>query len=86
MAEFARDWALWAQLGPLATQVTQLSELLDDTQAALGSDLMNAAVSAYGFLNQAETGALEEVRSAPGKRFERRSSAAATPAPVSAAA
>lgn len=81
VAEFARDWALWAQLGPVATQVTQLAELVDDTQIALGSDLMNAAVTAYGFLNQAETGGLEEVRAELGKRFEKRSSAgAATPA------
>ncbi len=76
VAEFARDWALWAQLGPLATQVTQLAELVDDTQIALGSDLMNAAVTAYGFLNQAEAGGLEEVRAELGKRFEKRSSAA----------
>ncbi len=88
VAEFARDWALWAQLGPLATQVTQLAELVDDTQIALGSDLMNAAVTAYGFLNQAEAGGLEEVRAELGRRFEKRSSAAAaTPAaPVAASA
>ena len=86
VAEFARDWALWAQLGPLVTQVTQLGELIDDTQIALGSDLMNAAVTAYGFLNQAEAGGLEEVRAELGKRFEKRGSAGpATPAtPVAA--
>ncbi len=86
VAEFARDWALWAQLGPLVTQVTQLGELIDDTRTALGSDLMNAAVTAYGFLNQAETGGLEEVRSELGRRFERRSTPAAAPAAVAAVA
>lgn len=87
VAEFARDWALWAQLGPLSTQVTQLAELIDDTQTALGSDLMQAAVTAYGFLNQAETGGLEEVRAELGKRFERRSvGSSATPAAPAAGA
>jgi hypothetical protein len=71
VAEYARDLTLWGQLGPIATQVTQLAELLDDTQVALGSDLMNAAVTAYGYLNQATTGGLEEVRAELGKRFER---------------
>lgn len=71
IAEYARDLALWGQLTPITTQFTQLAELLDDTQTALGSDLMNAAVTAvtaYGHLSQATTGVLEEVRSALGKR------------------
>ena len=78
VAEYARDWALWAQLGPIVTQVVQLGELVDDTQTALGADLMNAALTAYGHLSQASVGGLEEVKADLGQRFGRRNSA--TPA------
>lgn len=79
VAEYARDWALWAQLGPVATQIAQLNELLDDTMMALSSDLMNAAVTAYGHLNQADTGGLEDVRAELARRFTRSGPALATP-------
>ena len=83
LAEYARDWALWAQVSTLATNITQLSELIDDTQTALGSDLMNAALTAYGYLNEASVGGLEEIKADLGKRFTRSSS---SPAPTPALA
>lgn len=83
LAEYARDWALWAQIGTLTNNVTQLSELIDDTQTALGSDLMNAALAAYGYLSEASVGGLEEIKADLGKRFTRSSSSApSTPAPT----
>lgn len=81
LAEYTSDWALWAQMSALANNVTQLSELMDDTQTALGSDLMSAALSAYGYLNEASVGGLGEIKNDLGKRFTR-SSPSVPPAPV----
>ena len=79
VAEFGRDLTLWTQVGPLAAKIGQLAELLDDTQTALGSDLMNAAVTSYGYLNQATGAGLEGVKAELSKRFERRSGESAAP-------
>ncbi|MFA6287109.1 MAG: hypothetical protein WC661_06945 [Opitutaceae bacterium] len=84
--EYARDWALWAQMGTLSNNVTQLAELIDDTQTALGADLMNAGLTAYGYLSKASVGGLEEIKADLGKRFDRRSSASPTPTATPATA
>jgi hypothetical protein len=75
LAEYSRDWALWAQLGVVTNNITQLAELVDDTQTALGSDLMSAALTAYGHLSEASVGGLEEIKADLGKRFSRTSPA-----------
>jgi hypothetical protein len=77
VAEYARDWALWGQLGPIATQLTQLGELVDDTLVALGADLMNAGLTAYGHLSHASVGGLEEIKADLGQRFARRGASGA---------
>ena len=78
LAEYARDWALWAQMGTLSNNVVQLAELIDDTRTAIGADLMNAGLTAYGYLSQASVGGLEEIKADLGKRFDRRSPPAPT--------
>jgi hypothetical protein len=62
LAEYSRDWALWAQVSVIANNITQLAELVDDTQTALGSDLMTGALTAYGHLSEASVGGLEEIK------------------------
>lgn len=83
---YEADLALWQALGPIATQLTQLAELFDDTMIALGSDLYSESLDAYTYL-KAGNGAsgLDELRSTMGKRFMKRSAKTAeTPVPATA--
>ncbi|HEY0945261.1 MAG TPA: hypothetical protein VGD81_08330 [Opitutaceae bacterium] len=78
-AEFAQDLALWTALQPIASQIAQLGELIEDTQIALGSDLMVQAMEVYRHLGNTQAGAgLEELRKELGLRFYRRSASATT--------
>ena len=76
LAEYARDYALWQSLQPIAGQLTQLQEFFDDTMAALGRDLYTESLTAYGYLKVAGAGsALDELKSSLGTRFARRPAA-----------
>lgn len=81
LAEFARDYALWQTIQPIAVQLTQLHELFDDTMAAIGSDLYSEALAAYGYMKVAGSGpALDELKASLGVRFARRPKPAPVPA------
>ncbi|HEY0945683.1 MAG TPA: hypothetical protein VGD81_10460 [Opitutaceae bacterium] len=74
IAEFEQDLALWTALQPIAAQIAQLAELIEDTQIGLGSDLMVQAMEVYRHLGNTQAGAgLEELRKELGLRFSRRS-------------
>ena len=86
-AEFDADWALREALLPIIAQVEQLAELLDDTQMALGSDLMSAATAAYGYLQAEGASGNDSLRAALSARFKRGSrpsTPAVAPVPASA--
>jgi len=83
---FDADLALYNALLPLATQITQLAELFDDTVLALGSDLYSESLEAYGYLKAGNAAAgLDDLKATMSKRFMRSKSTkeetpAATPA------
>ena len=79
LAEFGNDWALREALLPISAQVAQLSELIDDTTMALGSDLMNAATTAYGFLQADDSAGNDVLRAQLAARFKKSRPPAATP-------
>jgi len=84
VAEFRRDLQLWRNLQPIALQVTQLNELLNDTLMALGSDLYTEGLATYAYLKAAGNAeGLDSLKGQLSRRFSRRSSAAA-PVPASA--
>ena len=82
LAEFANDWALREALLPVAVQVEQLAEMLDDTTMALGSDLMTAATSAYGYLQQDKSAGTDILRAALAARFKKGGAPAAAAKPA----
>ena len=83
---FESDLALYNALLPLASQITQLNELFDDTMLALGSDLYSESLEAYTYLKAGNAAAgLDELKATMSKRFMRSKPAkeetpAATPA------
>jgi hypothetical protein len=71
-AEFARDGALWDAFSPIASQVAQLAEMVDDTLVALSADLYDEALTAYGMLKAAGSeGGLDEIKASLSLRFRR---------------
>jgi hypothetical protein len=85
---FDADLALYNALLPLASQITQLNELFDDTLLALGSDLYSESLEAYGYLKAGNTAAgLDELKATMSKRFSvRKAAKEETPAATPAAA
>lgn len=84
LAEFARDYALWQSLQPIAVQLMQLQEFFDDTIAALGSDLYSEALAAYTYMKASGSGqGIDDLKTMLGQRFARKSAPPA-PAPVPA--
>ena len=79
-----RDLHALDQLRPWLMRVIRLHERLADTETALGSDLMVAALDAYAFLKVAGQGeGLDNIRRELGTRFarpRRRTAAPVTPA------
>lgn len=67
---FEADLALYNALGPIATQLTQLQELFDDTLLALTSDLYSEALEAYTYLKAGNaTAGLDELKASLSQRF-----------------
>ena len=86
LEEMRRDLATHDALNARMVRITQLQEQLRNTDMALGSDAMVAALEAYSFLKNAGEGAgVEELRRMLSKRFEgngQRSEAPAEPVGV----
>ena len=72
LEEFERDVALYHALRPINTAISKLSELVDGTLLAVGSDAYTAALDVYAFakMSNGVTG-LEDLRAAMGGRFRK---------------
>ncbi|MCU7844892.1 MAG: hypothetical protein KZQ93_13760 [Candidatus Thiodiazotropha sp. (ex Monitilora ramsayi)] len=79
LEEFERDVALYHALHPINTALSKLSELVDGTLLAVGSDAYTAALDVYAYAKMANgvTG-LEDLRDAMGDRFRNNGSRKAT--------
>lgn len=79
--EFQNDLALYDSLLPILQKVTKLHEMLEDTMTEIGSDLFVAALDHYAAAKRnGSTAGLDELMTALGKRFSRRSAPAVPPA------
>jgi hypothetical protein len=73
LAEFERDLALVQGLEPIATALAKLSELLNDTATAVGSDAYAAALVIYQSARVAgQNEGLDAILDDLGQRFARR--------------
>jgi hypothetical protein len=76
--EMQRDVELYESIYPIYQALTQLCELVDDTQIAVGSEAYVAALLVYNYgRNSGLTEGLDNLMDELGKRFARRSRAAA---------
>jgi hypothetical protein len=82
---FRQDQLALDVLRPLSMRLTQLNQRMADTELALGSDLMSAALEVYGIVKgSAKDKGLDDARRMLGERFERngpKRSAEPTPPP-----
>jgi hypothetical protein len=80
IAAMQRDVALLQMLEPIALAVAQRSELVDDTQVAVGSEAYVAALTVYQYARHSPYGqGLDAVADQLGRRFIRRAAPAAPP-------
>jgi hypothetical protein len=78
VAEMRKDVDLLAALDPIMASLSQLSELVEDTYMAVGSEAYASALLVYQFARAAGKGAaLDGALDALGQRFARKSKAAA---------
>ncbi len=79
MAAFRQDTALLNQLAPIATALSQVAELVDDTVTAVGSDAYVSALAAYQSLKLAgQGGGLDGQLDGLASRFARKTKASLT--------
>lgn len=75
--EMRRDVALLNSLQPIVAALSQLSELVEDTHIAIGSEAYTAALLVYQYARSAGKGsALDSALDALGQRFARKSRSA----------
>ncbi|MFD0740244.1 hypothetical protein ACFQZQ_13250 [Lysobacter koreensis] len=80
------DLAAYDQLLPIRDALARLQSRLDDTIAALGSDVLATALEGYGQLKLSGAAhGLDELRKELGSRFARSRRTAAAPAPAESA-
>ena len=83
LAEALADKVALDQLRPRLAQLRQLVEIADDTEMALGSDVMSIALEGYRLLEVSGKGeALKSLRREMSGRFARRRPAGPPPAPA----
>ncbi|MGE4069547.1 MAG: hypothetical protein AB7E72_00050 [Lysobacterales bacterium] len=81
------DLKLLDQLRPILTRITRLCERGNDTDAALGNDIMTVALQAYGLLKlTGRSEGLESLRKDLSGRFSRSKRASAGTPPLASAA
>jgi hypothetical protein len=68
--EMGRDLESHDEINKRLTRLTRLMEKVRDTEAAVGSDVMTAALATYHFLQAAGGEGLDEVNRELAKRFE----------------
>jgi hypothetical protein len=79
VAEMRKDVDLLAALAPVRAALAQLSELVEDSYMAIGSEAYTAALLVYQYARAASKGAaLDGALDALGQRFARKSSTAST--------
>ncbi len=79
---FRQDHLALAALRPRLARMAYLMQRMEDTERALGSDIMAAALEVYGVLKVAgKDKGVDEARNALAERFNRRRAAAAAPPP-----
>ncbi|WP_394695234.1 hypothetical protein [Pseudoxanthomonas japonensis] len=72
IAAFRQDHDALEVLRPISLRISQLSQRIADSELALGSDLMSAALEVYGLVKgSAKDKGLDEARRQLGERFER---------------
>ena len=83
--EMRKDVALLQALQPIVLAITQISELIVDTEITVGSEAYAAALSVYSYAKTSGQGqALNEALDELGKRFARKTNGKApSPAKVS---
>lgn len=84
LAEMRRDLASHDALHARTVRLMQLMEKIRDTDAALGSDAMVAALKGYQFIKHADDAGVEALRQMLGERFDKSGPRPATPEPVPA--
>jgi hypothetical protein len=83
LAEALRDMAQLDALRPRATRLRKLLGRIDDSEMALGSDMMVTSLEGYALLKVLGKGSgLDALRRDMASRFSRRAPAAKTPADV----
>ncbi len=82
LAEAQRDLVALDQLRRFSVRIRQLAAKLDDTEMALGSDILSAALDGYTFAKAAGKGvALDALRESMASRYSHRRKATETPNP-----
>jgi hypothetical protein len=85
LAEWRKDVELLQAIRGLMDQLSPLLEKMDDTLMVAGSEAYAGALTAYGYLKQANLGSeLEGLMDDLGKRFARKSRAVSTAQPTEA--
>lgn len=80
---FRQDHLALAALRPRLARMAYLMQRMEDTERALGSDIMAAALEVYGVLKVAgKDKGVDEARNALAERFNRRRAAASAPPPT----
>lgn len=70
LEELERDVSLYHSMLPIKIALSKLSELIDSTMMAVGSDAYNAALEVYAFAKMTGgVSGLEDLRSTLGSRF-----------------
>ena len=72
LEEFERDVSLYHSLIPINIALSKLSELIDSTMIAVGSDAYNSALDVYAFAKMTDgVSGLEDLRSTLSSRFRK---------------
>ncbi|MCU7845944.1 MAG: hypothetical protein KZQ93_19090 [Candidatus Thiodiazotropha sp. (ex Monitilora ramsayi)] len=72
LEEFERDVSLYHSLIPINIALSKLSELIDSTMIAVGSDAYNSALEVYAFAKMTDgVSGLEDLRSTLSGRFRK---------------
>lgn len=73
LEEFRQDVQLFSEIKSILIAVSQLSELIDDTTLAVGSDAYSEALDVYTYAKAARIGVgLDELKAMMAKRFSQK--------------
>jgi hypothetical protein len=80
LAEAQRDLVALDQLRPLAVRIRQLANKIDDSEMALGSDILSSALEGYALAKAVGKGAaLDAMRESMAQRYGHRRKASKAP-------